>query len=407
MSRINKEKVLEKTEVKKYTLFMESKTNELVVLLDVYKKDPYKARVLFYNSGGSYYAYRSVCFERVDGSFEICNFTRKFGISKTNRIYSRETKNSSLIYKDKKFYFKQKTLKHAKYEDIKYHFNYAIDFLTNKFSWLRNIAENGNCHHIGLSTIIRYKLFNASKVLKHLYKSPKNVINLILKNNLNYNGFDTNGRFISVKDWAHMRPYLINIENLKIEFINSYLFYDAIKMAKTLDKKVNCSWSLKRLETEHNNWSDEINKIALEFEPIIELNPYKIYEDFEKFTGFKLLKTNHELILEGKKQKHCVGTYSDSVKTGYSGIYLVNGYTLEVNYRKPFFEDKLEESLQYSQLRGYRNAEAPEILINKVKELIYRFNRDYDYDEYKKWIIENKKKLDAVLREVEEELFLF
>jgi hypothetical protein len=115
MAKINKEKVLEeKGEVVKYTLFSETRSQKLDWLLDVYKQDRYKARVLFHNSGESYFIWRYVSFERADGSFQICNFTRKFGISKTNVIYSREKKTSSLIYKNKKFYFTQGTVfKHA------------------------------------------------------------------------------------------------------------------------------------------------------------------------------------------------------------------------------------------------------------------------------------------------------
>lgn len=134
MAKINKEKVLEeKGEVVNYTLFREQRSEKLDWLLDIYKQDPYKARVLYFNGGRDYYIHRSVCFERADGSFEICNFSRKFGMSRTNRIYSRETKTSSLIYKNKKFYFKSgSTIKHAMYQEVRNYFHYASGFLTKK-----------------------------------------------------------------------------------------------------------------------------------------------------------------------------------------------------------------------------------------------------------------------------------
>ena len=392
MAKINKEKVLEqKSEVKQYTLFSETRSEKMDWLLDVYKQDRYKARVLYHNSGNSYFIWRSVCFERTDGSFEICNFTRKFGISKTNVIYSREKKTSSLIYKNKKFYYRQGTmLKHAMYSDITNNFKYALDFLTEKFPWLRNVSENKHCHNIALSTIMTYKLFNADKVLKHIYKVPKSVIKVLTDD---YDGRHNIGYSqMPKKQWDRIKPYLINIENLKIDFIRNQYFHDTIEMAIKLDKRVNCSWSLNRLKTEHDIWSKELRVIMLEFEPLIDLDPSKIYKDFEAFTGYRLLTTNHELIAEGQKNNHCVAGYVDSVRRGQCGIYQVSGYTLEVRYGVNYYSDisKNKKIMVFSQLRGYKNAEAPVKLNMVVKEYIDAFNNKYNFVEYEKSLKEVK-----------------
>jgi hypothetical protein len=392
MAKINKEKVLEqKSEVKQYTLFSETRSEKMDWLLDVYKQDRYKARVLYYNTGASYFIWRSVCFERTDGSFEICNFTRKFGISKTNIIYSREKKTSSLIYKNKKFYYSQGTmLKHAMYTDITNNFKYALDFLTEKFPWLRNISENKHCHNIALSTIMTYKLFNADKVLKHIYKVPKSVIKVLTDD---YDGRHNIGYSqMPKKQWDRIKPYLINVENLKIDFLRNQYFHDTIEMAIKLDKRVNCSWSLNRLKTEHDIWSKELRVIMLEFEPLIDLDPSKIYKDFEAFTGYRLLTTNHDLIAEGQKNNHCVAGYVDSVRRGQCGIYQVSGYTLEVRYGVNYYSDisKNKKTMVFSQLRGYKNADAPVKLNIVVKEYIDAFNNKYNFVEYEKSLKEEK-----------------
>jgi len=392
MAKINKEKVLEqKSEVKQYTLFSETRSEKMDWLLDVYKQDRYKARVLYYNTGASYFIWRSVCFERTDGSFEICNFTRKFGISKTNIIYSREKKTSSLIYKNKKFYYRQGTmLKHAMYTDITNNFKYALDFLTEKFPWLRNISENKHCHNIALSTIMTYKLFNADKVLKHIYKVPKSVIKVLTDD---YDGRHNIGYSqMPKKQWDRIKPYLINVENLKIDFLRNQYFHDTIEMAIKLDKRVNCSWSLNRLKTEHDIWSKELRVIMLEFEPLIDLDPAKIYKDFEAFTGYRLLTTNHDLIAEGQKNNHCVAGYVDSVRRGQCGIYQVSGYTLEVRYGVNYYSDisKNKKIMVFSQLRGYKNADAPVKLNMVVKEYINAFNSKYNFVEYEKILKEEK-----------------
>jgi hypothetical protein len=393
MAKINKEKVLEqKSEVKQYTLFSETRSEKMDWLLDVYKQDRYKARVLYYNTGASYFIWRSVCFERTDGSFEICNFTRKFGISKTNIIYSREKKTSSLIYKNKKFYYRHGTmLKHAMYSDIPSNFKYALDFLTEKFPWLRNVSENKHCHNIALSTIMTYKLFNADKILKHIYKVPTRVIKVLTDD---YDGRHNIGYSqMPKKQWDRIKPYLINIENLKIDFIRNQYFHDTIEMAIKLDKRVNCSWSLNRLKTEHDIWSKELRVIMLEFEPLIDLDPSKIYKDFEAFTGYKLLTTNHELIAEGQKNNHCVAGYVDSVRRGQCCIYQVSGYTLEVRYGVNYYSDmsKNKKTMVFSQLRGYKNADAPVKLNMVVKEYINAFNNKYNFVEYEKILNEEKR----------------
>jgi hypothetical protein len=403
--QINKDKVLEeKGELKQYTLFKETKSDKLQWLLDAYKQDPYKARVLFFNSRPSCYIKRDVCFERTDGSFEICSFTRTFGMSKTNRIYSREKKTMSLIYKNKKFYFKNGTsIKHAMFNDINFHFGFAYGFLEEKFTWLRNIKENKYCHSISLSSIMTYKLFNADKVLKHIYKVPTSVIKVLTEEynqtNRNYN----NEGYISKFDWKRIRPFLTNVENLKVAHFKNHLFRDAIEMAIKLDRKVNCSWSDKRLKLEHDNWAKELRKIMLEFEPVIQLNPHRIFEDFENFTGYHMFRTNHDLIEEGHKQDHCVAGYGSSVSSGVSGIYHVSGYTLEITYRFDYnINMKTKKILNYSQFRGFRNCSAPKELDDTVRSYIKAFNDKYDFDEYEKYLRTNKA--PEIVRTYAEEL---
>lgn len=405
--QINKEKVLEeKGELKQYTLFKETKSDKLEWLLDAYKQDPYKARVLYFNSRPACYIERDVCFERTDGSFEICCFRRTFSMTKTNRIYSREKKVKSLIYKNKKLYFKiGGSLKHAMYTDISCHFSFAYNFLQDKFAWLRNIKENKYCHNISLSSVITYKLFNADKVLKHLYKVPTAVIKVLTEdyNQINQ-GYGSNG-YISKFDWKRISPFLTNVENLKVTHFKNHLFRDAIEMAIKLDRKINCSWSDKRLKLEHDTWAKELRKIMLEFEPIIQLNPHKIFEDFENFTGYNMLRTNHELIEEGHKQDHCVAGYGSSVSMGNSGIYHVSGYTLEVNYRIDYgigHNLPRTKKLYYGQLRGLRNCSAPKELDDTVKSYIEAFNNKYDFNEYEKYLRENKA--PEIVRTYAEEL---
>ena len=66
-----------------------------------------------------------------------------------------------------------------------------------------------------------------------------------------------------IKIWKEMKQVLINVENLKPELYENHLFIDTCKMARTLDRKVNCSWSIKRLTQEHDDWAREITNTVL------------------------------------------------------------------------------------------------------------------------------------------------
>jgi hypothetical protein len=383
---IKKEKIELPKEDVNYILLSERKSDKLDEFLALYKEDRYKARVYFFNNKPDLSITRKVVFEKAKGNFEIAEFTRKFGMSKTNIIYNRERKNQSIIYKDKKFYFRgsngrriNSAITQLCYGHIAYANVEALAYLLHKFPWIRNIQENPSCHTVCFSTIMRNKLFNADKILKHLYKAPKPVIKVLL--DASYHGQN----MFHHKRWVYVKSYLLNIESLKSEFVNSHYFHDALEMAIKLDKKINCSWSLKRLKEEHDNWSQDLTRIMLSFEKIVDLKPYPIFVEFEKRYGYKLLRTNHELIMEGNSKRHCVGGYSHTVSRGQSGIFQVDGYTLELRYDTDIGKES-RKILLYSQLRGYLNANPPKELDEKIKKFVEEFSKDFDYVGYEKLI---------------------
>jgi hypothetical protein len=184
----------------------------------------------------------------------------------------------------------------------------------------------------------------------------------------------------------------VNIESLKPEFLNSPYFRDTTKMAASLGKKVNCSWGLKRLKQEHDLYSKEIVKIILEFEHIIDLNIRRVYWDFAEFSGIELLRTNHELIAEGKTMHHCVGTYSSYVNNGTCGIFRYKGHTLDLRFRQPYVfkstDEEVKKKLEINQFMGYDNALAPKELRDEVQLMVDAFNSniiDYDTEDDIEW----------------------
>ena len=367
-----------------YTLLDEMKGTKLDKLFEVYANSPAKARVLYYNDSLSYYKSRLVIFER-GNDFEICRKTKKFGISITNRMYSSEKTNSSVIYKSGKFYYKTgKNLTQLTYNNLlafaqswRYSENYAdtktVNYLLKKFTWIRFIVENPSLHSVAFNTFTRYKLYNLNDALRHVFKVPLPAIKVYLSNPIYSNRRSSD----VIKSFKETRNNLINIENLRSEMCENQFFLDTLKMGKMLGKKVNCSWSIKRLISEHDKWSREVADILAEFEELEYLKISKIYLDFAEFAKLVPLKTNHELLREGSIQQHCVGSYSDNVNRGSCCIFHIKGFTLELRFGTRWdmeFRNQKPAELYIGQFRGLRNVNAPNELIVSIQSKIDEFN---------------------------------
>lgn len=380
-----------------WTLIQESKSPLVDKLYDVYKKDKYKARILYFNNRGSYYITRVVRFKHENGDFEIVHFTETIGISITNKMYRREKKVESISYKGGKFWLinnrngsKCVQLTYAglrafigniaSWNNVESH--PLMKAFLKKFSWIRFISEEPALHGMAFNTIVRYKLYNQTAALKHKFKVPAPVVKVLRGH---FREYTTKDMF---KVWKEMKQVLLNIENLKPEFMSHHMFIDTCKMARTLDRKVNCSWSTKRLEQMHNDWSKEITNTVLEFEEHRELNVAKIYRKFAEITGYKLLSSNRDLLYEGMTQKHCVATYINKVDKGAAGIFHINGYTLELNYHNINSYNHFNigngntaaratdnKYLVNNQFRGKYNCSTPLELQIEVEEKILAFNK--------------------------------
>lgn len=383
-----------------FHLIQESKSSDIDKLFDVYRKDPRKARVLYFNDKNKYTQFRLVLFKKGNKDFEIVWFKKSVGISKTNRIYSRQKKVQSLIYKGGKFYLintnrssgivqltwnglSSFVSNFTTWSEAKSH--PIITSLFKKFSWMRFVSENSILHNVSFNSITRYKLYNLNDALKHLFKVPLPVVKNLMIMFKDYSSHD------SIKIWKEMKDVLINVENLKPELFRSHIFMDTCKMARTLDKKVNCSWGEKRLKLEHDEWSKEITNTVLEFEDERQLNVAEIFIIFSEYSGYKLLKSNKDLLREGMTQKHCVGTYINRVDNGGAGIYHINGYTLELCFERVHHFTNFgglamstnNKYLKNVQFRGYRNCCAPNSLYETVNGLINSFNYKLATEKYK------------------------
>lgn len=398
----------------KYRLLKETNNPKVEELFNIYRKDKYKARVKFFNSNKDSYSFnRLVLFEK-GKDFSIVYFKVSFGISVTNKIYSSQKQECSISFKGGKFWHKTGVDKIrpltiygltnfiSTVDNYHIYFNFSeikkqssvLTYLHDRFPWVQMVFESELSHNTTFTLIYSKKLFGMLDLHRYLMKSSSNINKEVLKSN-----YFKRGRRIS--NWLNDKKYLENLDFITSEFINSDYFFDSIKMAKTLDKKINCKWGLKRLKEEHDKWSREVTNIVLDCEGEYDLNIKPIFKAFADFSGYKLLKTNKDMLREGMLQNHCVGTYIDKVEQGKCAIYHVDGYTLQVkigelnwdnegegiirgleshirpNYYRPEYYDIFDESRKFilinSQFRGRHNENAPKELVGKVEQMMIDF----------------------------------
>jgi hypothetical protein len=425
----------------KFTIINEGENTKVTKLFKLYKEDPYKARVKYFNSPAGHVQHRTVLFEYDQNNFEICKFENSFGISVTNRIYSRQKKMEAIVYKDGKFWHLTRgmngmnvkplifafLISFSKYDDT----SFIFKFLEERFPWLRTIKETQLAHGLALNTIKEHKLFGANDLNRYIMKVPNNIAKMVLASNL----FTTIGNRTSLsskKVWADMLRYIDNIQNLKPQMVGHSYFYDTVQMAKTLGRKVNCNWGEKKLKAMHNAWSLEIANTVLDCENEYELNIKNIYKAFADYSGFTLLRTNKDMLREGIVQKHCVGTYISQVEGGNTALYHVDGYTLQLkvsdihwsiidaeliiskekgddisrmsiysNGNNDFYnvgvikylDREHTKCLTNVQFKGKYNEEAPKELIDKVDKMLIGFVNDGGF--YK--VIDSNFKTEDIL----------
>lgn len=364
-----------------YVVLEEGVNKRVEKLFEIYANDKAKARAYYYMNNvvsGSYVTTRTVAFEYSNGDVRIARINKRYGISTTNKMFSGESNEWVIIYKkdqDKYYFQRNYNFKGYCLNDL----GYGVDdilktYLCNKFPVLRTAFEQREkCHYFGavlINVIARKKIFSQKAMLRHIWGTPYKVA----ENLMNVKNMDPN-------QWNEIRQALYNVENIREGFFEDKYFRDTRKFAAALGKKINCAWSEKRMKLQHDIWAKEVVEIILEFEELRNLNIRQIYKDFADFSGIQMFLTNHELIAEGRKMSHCVGTYSGEVDAGRSAIYTYGIGTLELGTTSD--SEDIEKTVLYiKQFRGYDNKPVPSNEYAFVKNKINEFNKSIRAHEY-------------------------
>ena len=367
------QKVKEKYYKDGHVMLGEHYSSKVKKLHELYEADKFKARVYFMNERHDFNNSRLVFFMKKNGDFDIVNFVRTYGISKTNRMYSREKRTFQLKFSKNKFTLihlnrvSAPTISNIGNKSIGLTETYDLPtdifaIIGDRFAWVRFVSENHSLHNISLNTFINKKLFTLKKALKHALKCPYPVAKMLNESKTTHNG---------ISYLKYYMDYISNVESLKPSWVNEKfdLFYDSLKMAKIVDKKVNASWSDRRLKEEHDKWSKIINDVMF-IDCDRKMNITQVFEDFSKFSKYKIITTTRRLAEEGLTMNHCVGSYVSKIEAGHSAIYVLPGHTFEVT--KKWY--KGEELLSLGQIVTYGNGKADNKIKKEVVEAIENFN---------------------------------
>lgn len=367
-----------------YKLLCERKSEDIDKLVKIYKTDRYTARIVYMNSQGgeTYQSRRLGMFTEKNGDFNIVLFIKTYGITKKNVMFSNERRDVSISYKGGKFYtsfnhYGNKHVQQLTRANLGTNLN-AMELhqvkqvFLEKFTWLRFLYEQELLFNTSFNKIVKEKLFSMKKALTYEFAGVPYPVAKMFKERKEYAN-----RLCYLKTY---KQYIKNIENFNKKWLDDFslfdIFWDTVKMGRVLDRQVNCSWSDKRLISEHDKWAKIITDVVFAYDNR-DLNIRQCFKDFQKLTGYKMITDTRGMALEGKRQNHCVASYVSNVDNGHCAIYVLGKYTLEIRQ----FTSNGQNMLKIGQLKGYRNASGPKELINEIKDYLIKFNGTNEFHE--------------------------
>lgn len=337
-------------------------------LKEIYKKDKHLARVYFMsNSREMFYSERVKSYKK-NSTLHLSTFRVSMGISVTSKMYSHTKNLDSIVISPKGVFrtvdskiFQMKVVEFVNAVVNKYQKHIKKEYIIDAFPWLEWIFNQ----ELGLvlrttsmSFIVKNKISSYTSFIKKLYKENKKLSEQLIDAKMN------------PKYWKKVRR---NIRGQEFKHIYQYS-NDAIQMAFVLDRTINLNWSERRWEEEHDSMSKEITTMLSKIDNR-NLKVHEVFVDFSKRNNVDLISTTGRLSAEGAIQHHCVASYAGKVDSGRSGIYHINGYTLELIFSL--------NSLRIGQVAGKRNSNAPNELRAEIERMVSNFNYETDFSKYK------------------------
>lgn len=351
-------------------IVLSSHESELKPFEKLYEKDRSHARVFAIQK--KVLLSRTLLYDNGPKAFKILVEIKSYGVSCTLKRFVRRKISKLISVNNTKFYIKssdEKTLlRPLKPNDLN---TKEKEIFYMKFPHLRFMEEENI--QLAFNTVVRLKLFTLKKVIAHVYKCQytEQVKQL----------WDDTFHFCRPKKQFQLALKTItNIHRANLElFKNIDYLMDCCRMADSLNKKIDASWTYRRLQEEHDSMSMIVTEIIAGADDR-SLHIDEMYLEFSAFIDYifpdAIIPTTRKLTEEGLKQHHCVATYASQIDNGSCAIFHIQGFTLQVRKNRVYTDqgDIIAYGLQMGQFLGYRNQSAPEYLKVQINSLISQFN---------------------------------
>lgn len=143
---------------------------------------------------------------------------------------------------------------------------------------------------------------------------------------------------------------------------------DVIRMAKSQNRRINLAWSPARWKNEHSKLSraETLARLATSNE-VYDLSAYEAY--LPEAAHKTLIRCSRRLGLEGLRQRHCVASYHDRIKTGACAIasVIIDQRRWTVQLERTRLDDK---PLIISQIKTRLNGLATPDIRRKIHALM-------------------------------------
>ena len=402
----------EKKSKAKYTVLHENHSPEVATLHDTYKKDRFKAGILFrmMHKDNKPNSKRLVIFYRNKLDWAVCLYHKKWGINKNNVMYSHEKNYVKVTYSKGKLWTRwgTGTIKSFQEKDLHYFHiegtekgvsgnRLVRDYIIERLPFMQNFFDEYSAHDIPFTTIRSKKLYNLNRIIRHVYNIPLSKYKALM-DECKINGGDNHQFRDNLKVLKQYENVFKRHDKISFEMINNrQMLYDTIKFARTIGTQIDAGWSVKRLKLEHDKWYREINEILYRGDT----TALTVHERFIKFAnyaeeeGFRLLDTADALYAEGFQNKHCVATYIPQVNSGQYGIFHYKGGTLTLGGSYG-----TNGGVNNSQFLGVSNSAMPKETVSEVDHMISQYNKILkdieDFNKLKGVVEKNEAKINKL-----------
>lgn len=155
-------------------------------------------------------------------------------------------------------------------------------------------------------------------------------------------------------------------------------YHDLFNQAVQLDERIRFNWGACRMEKEHRKFTDRILKVMLKYSPTAEIYNYRYLHELLLPSGYELITTERDLLIEGTRQHNCVYTnYRGEVKKRRTYIFKADVQGKHLTIQVSVYSREINPEYQYEADNAYKIcAELNKEYVAHVGQIASSYNRN-------------------------------